>query len=148
MCPTKVCVCFSRCICLRACRGMWIMRRSSGLDVIYFGQVTQKWMVGDYWVLARIVERGGILELTMKTLFVWLLIILKAFHTYIVSWDSQTTTIKCVFPFCIKGNGGTKGPSVNKLATVLGPTQSPCPVTPHCLDLCAKSSCSIIFPAQ
>lgn len=36
------------------------MRKGDGLDVIYFGQVIQKRMVGDYWVLAGIVGREGI----------------------------------------------------------------------------------------
>lgn len=51
---------FPRCVFLRARRGTWTMRKGDGLDVIYFGQVIQKRMVGDYWVLAGIVGREGI----------------------------------------------------------------------------------------
>ena len=36
-------------------------KKGGGLDVIYFGQVIQKRMVGDYWVFAGIVGREGML---------------------------------------------------------------------------------------
>lgn len=67
------------------------------------------------------------MELTRKTLICMTFYNSRTF-IHMVSLDSQNTTIKCIFPSCIKENRGRKGSRsllVNELVAVLRPAESP-----------------------